>query len=418
MDEELELLFDPDPFIASIEKMKASFDSFAESMQKKDKTTQSSIVKENKKSSNEIFNAFKKIALIGGFFIGIYRGVKGLVQRIPEIGMAFKIAGDIFYRNFLWPLRRMLIPMLNNFLRWVRDSRIMFIQWGQVLVNIFVIVKIAISTAVKLIKNLIDGFLEGINKGTGRMFKNLTELINLTLFKIAMILAMINVKLEPIMKLLGDIFGQVTESVIKFTKGFIKGFIGVAEKIDILGKLEKILGGVLEIVKELEPLLEPLGTALGALVAGTLGVALDIIDGVISGINTIIDLLSGNITGEEMGRKAEAWFNKHKMIKALVIPGGWQELLDERNKKKKEEKVKDAIITKEGKILRTDPMDTLIATKNPNRFGMNEINLKFDNIFNITVSEGNAKNAGENFGMGLMNMINFELKKEYKLQGN
>ena len=61
-------------------------------------------------------------------------------QHIPEVGRAFNIAGQVFFKNFFWPLRRMLMPMLQRMLDWVRDHRTLFVKWGTVLANIFKVI--------------------------------------------------------------------------------------------------------------------------------------------------------------------------------------------------------------------------------------------------------------------------------------
>ena len=69
-------------------------------------------------------------------------------------------------------------------------------------------------------------------------------------------------------------------------------------------------------------------------------------------------------------------------------------------------KVNDAIITKDGKVIHTDPQDNIIATKNLSGAGGRSVNLSMNfGNFNFTVTEGNARNAGANFANGLQGQI-------------
>jgi len=62
--------------------------------------------------------------------------------------------------------------------------------------------------------------------------------------------------------------------------------------------------------------------------------------------------------------------------------------------------VKDAIITKRGEVVRVDPNDTIMAAKDPGRFGGNlEVNV------NLYVTEGDARNAGTEFASGFEDQL-------------
>lgn len=428
MDEELELLFDPDPFIASVEKMSASFDKFCNKMDKKQEITQKNTIKTSKTSSGEIFKAFSKLAIIGTLFVGIYKGVKNLVSHIPEIGTVFKIAGDIFMRNFLWPLRRMLIPMLNGLLRWVRDSRVMFIQWGSVLVNIFIVVKNIISVAINMIRGLIDGFLEGIRKGTGATFKDITELINLTLFKIAIILAFVSVKLKKIMPTLKGIMSAITVDIIKFSKGFAKAFskIGVGFFEDFASTLEKIEN----ILTRLTPAMEILGKIIGTAIITPLRIMMMVLNNILGLFSDLLDMSAKKMSKEDFFKKFSEGFKKNVGEIEDIFKGIGETFKNENKETNKQEtpkktftkdiETKDAIIKPNGQIIRPDPSDTIITTKNPGKINNNNKNivLNMSNNYNITTTEGNAKKTGENIAIGLMEKIRMGLENEYVLQGN
>jgi len=82
----------------------------------------------------------------------------------------------------------------------------------------------------------------------------------------------------------------------------------------------------------------------------------------------------------------------------------------------KGESVQDAIITKDGKVIRTSPEDNIIATKGMPGSQKVEINLSMAGA-NFSVTEGNARSAGENFGSGLIDKIKDALVTQRVLVG-
>ena len=53
----------------------------------------------------------KLLVLAGGI-----KGVTKLFDQIPEVGKAFSIAKEIVFKNFLYPLRKAIFPMLLHYL--------------------------------------------------------------------------------------------------------------------------------------------------------------------------------------------------------------------------------------------------------------------------------------------------------------
>jgi hypothetical protein len=88
--------------------------------------------------------------------------------------------------------------------------------------------------------------------------------------------------------------------------------------------------------------------------------------------------------------------------------------------------IRDAIITKEGKLIHTDPQDNLIATKSLDLNGVygkksNESNkggnYSIVNHVYLTVSEGNARNAGNNFIDGIEQGLKNKIQNGLLLEG-
>ena len=107
-----------------------------------------------KSVSKGVINAAAKIGLLKLAF----HGVQAAIKKMPEIGKAFGIAKDIIMKNFLFPIRKAIFPLLQKFLDWVRDNRAMFVKWGQTLVTIFTVVSKAVGNVIELGKKLIASF--------------------------------------------------------------------------------------------------------------------------------------------------------------------------------------------------------------------------------------------------------------------
>jgi len=424
----LDLTFDTDSFKQSVDKMTETFNKFSDSMQKKDTKRGNEMKMNAKATAKGMMQAFGKLAMIGGIFVAAFQGLKKVVSAIPEIGMTFKIAGEIFMRNFIWPLRKMLIPLLNQFLAWVRNSRTLFIAWGSILANIFKVIFITIKSAITLIKTLFSSFLKGLNDMYKGAFGNLTDLVNMILFKIAMVIAFITAKIQPLMEVLGTIFAKLVKIVANFVKGFVEGFLEVANNLGTMEKLKGLLEGISTILEGLEPAFKGLGKIIGT----TIGVAFNL---VINKIKLFTDLLgnlvqfaTGKMSGKdflEASKTAGAEYIKseidaYKQLGQGLFEAGKdtaKDYIEMYKQNKANRKVNDAIIRPNGDVIETHPMDTLIATKNPEKLGGANINLNFSNNFNISGGDNIRQKVIESTKV-MMEQIRMGLMDEYVLQGN
>ena len=107
-----------------------------------------------KSVSKGVINAAAKIGLLKLAF----RGIQAAIREMPEISKAFGIAKNIILKNFLYPVRKAIFPVLQKFLDWVRDNRAMFVKWGQILVTIFHVVSAAIGRVIEIGKGLLRTF--------------------------------------------------------------------------------------------------------------------------------------------------------------------------------------------------------------------------------------------------------------------
>lgn len=231
--DDVTLTFDPsmfqkgiDSINSGLEQMNQHFSSFAKQSTKKVQQVGLSAM-----------NLVKALAPIGIAFAGIRKAI----HQIPELGRTFSIAGDIISKQLLWPLRRELIPILQKFLDWVRDNRAMFLRWGNVVANVFRIIKSIIGGIWDFIKRFwetLSGHLETI---FGRSIKAVGDMVNVILFKVAAVVQFIMALFSP----LAEFFANIFAIMIKSVKAFISGFI------DGLGDLSPELKQVTEWISEL-----------------------------------------------------------------------------------------------------------------------------------------------------------------------
>lgn len=333
---------------------------------------QSSKDTEKAKEKNESFgkglsNLVGKLGLIAI----AYKSIQKILQNMPEIGQALGIVKDVFFKNFLFPLRKLVFPLLQRLVDWVRDNRVQFIKWGQILANVFKVIGNQIKFVIDLGKKIVRTFAGFFENTFGISIKNMTELMNILSFKFAVVMTFIQSLLT---KTLG--------SIGKFFEGFSEGFKFMKIDSTIMDDITSTFSEFMILLKDLEPLLKPIGKLVGQIFGATLKLAIATISlgfkGIEQTIGSIVDLIKlvkGEISGKEFGELFKASGTKlfgaqaealpdikensvfGKLLNKLVAPDLAQPI-------KRERKVKDAIIKKDGTIINTSPDDNLIATKN------------------------------------------------------
>ena len=73
--------------------------------------------------------------------------------------------------------------MLNRFLKWVQASRGLFIKWGAVIVNVFKSMIVVFKAFWTLAKAVIKGFTSTFGNMFKGMGKDMTEVVNVMIFK-------------------------------------------------------------------------------------------------------------------------------------------------------------------------------------------------------------------------------------------
>lgn len=395
-----------------------------------------------KKIADTSMRTFKGIIAKVGLLVAAFRGLKGVMNSIPEIGKALGIAKDVFLKNLLWPLRQAVMPLLQKLLNWVRDNRGMFVKWGFILKNIFNVV----AKAVKFFWDILKGvgtYLFGIlNRILGINTKTMEEFINLMTFKLAVgfellkkIMGPIGEALKPLVNFVAQIAGAAFQGVINFfsdlfTKGtvinsmfssiyetvkmvvefiaktgmaFFKGFLS---NIQAIGEpLARIFETVKNIVakfiggKETLQGWEKIFKFIGEVLSGTIAIALDLVATTLEAIQKIIEFFQAPDLGERIMKRLEKF---PEFIMTGKMPA----------EKKPVSKSHDAFISKDGKLFPIDSDDNVIATKGGGVGGRSVI---FD-FSHMTVnlasgSQDEAKRAADDIVGRIRTQLNLELSR-------
>lgn len=405
--------------------------------------------------SGKIAAGFLKGSIVVGLFKKGVEGVRSVIARMPEIGSAFEIAKDIFFRNFLFPVRQAILPLLSRMLDWVREHRAAFVQWGQLVVGVFRTAWTVASVFVKAVRDLVFTLFPRLRTVMGEGFMNT---MNLVLFKISTVAIALGLALRNLTEKYGPGLGQIVEAVLKIAgvvvgvawaalTGFIQGLRDMGPAIvdawnglaDAFGSLGAALGifkdkGFLAIIKGV-------GENLGKIGGAAIAVGLNVVAAAVQFLAMAIAALTGNLDALKAGAGNLEDIG-HRILGALglegVAPainrafeggiyqglksiglGGAAEAL--RNMgltpsiagpgvypaPKMYGPFQDAVITPEGRVIRTDPQDYLIATKTPGG-SRGPVTVTIGDI-RLTVTEGNARRAGEAFGAGVYRQLKDDL---------
>jgi hypothetical protein len=405
-EEQIDLAFNTDPFENAMNTIIKGIVRITNAMEKGNQE----VVKKDKVKNESMKKGFSNIVAFGiAKFEILKQAFRRVISEIPEFATTFKMAGDIILKQLLWPLRQQLIPMLQKMLNWVRDNRTVFLQLG-------VVIKNAFSVAIGIVKNffgVLQSLFEGFNRSLGKMlnFENITEALNVAMFKIALLFAFLEVKIRPYAELIGEIFGAIIKSVKNFAKGFADTFMSISESMGIWDDLKTVLEGIRDILEFLSPAFEVLGNIIGTGLAASIKLMLLPLKLLMKFLGGLKDMVEGKIDFGEFldSLKDEAW-ESLKEVGSGIVEGGKKTIGTGKkvfNKiTGKEEKVDDAIIKPDGTIIRTNPLDTIMAVKNPEKSmgGSKQLSIG-DMTINLNVTEGNAKEAGINFANGLGQQI-------------
>ena len=373
-----------------------------------------------KKMSGNVAMGIGKFAMIAGAIVGAFKVASSAIQKfVPEIGTTFGIVGKIIGKNLLWPLRQELIPILQKLLNWVAQNRTLFVQFGMVLVNVFKFVKTTFEVLARLFDPIIQRVRNLLKTIFGDTASSITETINIVIFKLTTLMIALESILAPLFEGIGDLLGGVIVAVQNFGKGFIEGFSSVFSPLEELSDYVGTLGTLLtEIGKTLEwlaPLFKTLGNIIGFGVATSLKIMISHAKAAMMVLTGLMQVL------RNPDEAADIVKNTFKNIGSMYADAGKdifkgaKETGSDIKGNFTGEKVDDAIITKDGKVIKTNPEDNIFATKGGMGGKSIEINIYGPGVLQVT--EGNAKQAGSNFAEGVSSKIRDELKTQMVLEG-
>lgn len=391
-----------------------------------------------KNVSKGVINAVAKMGLLKLAF----NGIRSAIKEMPEIGKTFTIAKDIIMRNFLFPVRKAIFPVLQKFLDWVRDNRGMFVKWGQTLVTVFTVVSKAVGNVIDLGKRLIASFGDFFNRTFGTNIKSFNDLLNIISFKFAVVVEFLKRMLTPIIDTMKPFIESVVANFLKIAEpvGRIAGhLIDIAASLltannngnSLFSIFSSILSAVTDIAKFAAEIVESFVKGLKPNISGIVDKFQDIADL----IKDIVEKIFGGTEHLKEWKEVFQWIGDF-IGKAIQVPLEGIRLALEATSglidlwkaaggavedffgigKPKETKVKDAIIKPSGEIIKTDPADYIIATKTPGAMGKgNVINIDFSGM-NIIVQKGSQEEAVR-FGESIVDIIRNRVDRELVRSG-
>jgi hypothetical protein len=425
MDNALEFSYKTDGFEDAIKLMINAYEGFTKAVDKmsaaQEKNFEQTVDRQSEKQVNALKDTEKKEKVIresslkkfsawtvakGVLIAGLVKAAAMKVwatiqQNIPEIGQTFKIAGDIMAKNLLWPLRLQLIPLLQKLLTWTKDHRADFLKYGVVIANVFKAIMVGVNVAASLLKTFAKAFSEAFN------IKNLSDFINIASLKLALIFGILRAQLEPLVV-----------AIARATAALVKDIGLIVKFLNDIGLIRGAITLLTELLNVLTDLLNLDFSSFGK--------------GFVTYLKSLKEDTSAYLSGSSPEKQWEKMSKEYKILYEQ-LPKQQQALFDTKASKVKysseyvdlidemrrtlpnshadyKGSINDGIIKPDGSIIKTDPGDTLIATKNPvtkssmsNSYSMGEIKV------NLTVTEGNAQTAGIITGRSIAQTIRAEL---------
>lgn len=426
--EDVTFTFNPMPFQKGIEQVNKGLNS----MEK----TAGNVAQGVSKGISRM--ATKVMGLAGAFL-----SVRGAIRSMPEIGQTFQMAGEVIKRNLLWPLRKTLMPVLQGLLDWVRDHRATFAEWGQHLVGVlrgaWEIAKVFWG-ALKGVANVLR---EMMGRAIPAMNRSISDTMNILQFKMVLVAKILedvfqrvatfwkDSGLLDLWERMFDIVSDIVDASARMVKAFGEGFASrfkditdAAERLyDAMDSLLTAIfgGGDGSGLEKATELFRKFGNVAGGVVAAGVETLAAVIETLAENIKSMKDAIgdgkwmrlleeipffgafaeAGRITGEKgggfgefVGESGRALYKRTLIDELAEILGG---LLGGGNSTE----VDDALIRPGREVVKFNPNDTIIATQTPGAFGGN-VSVSVDmSGTQMTVTEGNAEAAGENFGYGL-----------------
>ena len=278
--------FDPSSFLNGIKSIVNAMGQMERKGNESSGKIEKAIHANGKAISNVAGQLIKKVAGIAM----AYMGLRAIMSRMPEIGRTWSIAGDIMMRNFLYPLRKEILPYLQKILDWTRDHRIMFVRWGNQLVNIFRIIKNIVSTLIDTLKRMWERLSEGLERIFGKSIKSMEDMVNIMMFKLSALCQFIMILLQPVFDFIIDSFVTMIQWVKAFTDGFVVGMGDITPALtDVYNQFTRLLTTITGLTQNNNTLINSFKT-LGAVLGMT-------VRPILAGIGQMLDTLITSIEG-------------------------------------------------------------------------------------------------------------------------
>jgi len=278
--------FDPSSFLNGIKSIVSAMGQMERKGNESSGKIEKAIHANGKAISNVAGQLIKKVAGIAM----AYMGLRAIMSRMPEIGRTWSIAGDIMMRNFLYPLRKEILPYLQKILDWTRDHRIMFVRWGNQLVNIFRIIKNIVSTLIDTLKRMWERLSEGLERIFGKSIKSMEDMVNIMMFKLSALCQFIMILLQPVFDFIIDSFVTMIQWVKAFTDGFVVGMGDITPALtDVYNQFTRLLTTITGLTQNNNTLINSFKT-LGAVLGMT-------VRPILAGIGQMLDTLITSIEG-------------------------------------------------------------------------------------------------------------------------
>jgi hypothetical protein len=420
---DVEFTFSPASFIRGFKKITESVTTMGGKLKEKAKsisgkftsffsgakTESDKVVTGTQDISKAVFGAMTKFAIIGGIVKGVFNKAVGAVKEfLPEIGVSLGIVKDIMFKNLFWPLRKQLLPILQGMIKWVQQNRGTFVKWGQVLANIFNVIVTGAKGVIRFIKAIFKGFFSTLKGVFGDSKKGFTEFINVLTFKLAVLAEFMGAIFEPIGEKVGMIFGEIFKNIKTFTDAVFGAFSKVSDGLSfsMFEDFKSLFDDILDIVKELNPAFRVLGDIVGRVLVVAFVNITQSIKAMFKVLSATIKLIKNPKQFREIGAELKGFFKESfaKRVESVKSAVGIK-------------KVDDALIKKDGTVVKLNPLDNVLATKgDPLAKGGGAVSLQIGDI-NLNVTEGNASNAGQNFATGMMNKFKDNLILDGLLAG-
>jgi len=362
----------------------------------------------SKKMGKGMGKTLTAVGLKFGLIIGAIKGVGAMAKNfIPEIGTAFQIAGNIFMKNFLQPLRMLLLPILNKILKWVRESRPLFVKLGSVFLNVLKSVVQILKTVFNLLKKALEPIINVIKQALGGTVDEISDTINLLLVKITAFTILLEDLLAPVFGGIAEYIEKLITLYKRFGQGLVDGIKKYFQQGAVMETLENfklLFQNILETMEFLAPAFEVMGKVVGVVLVGAFNILIDSLNILIAELMLLFDLMDPSKREGAFKRFGEAM---NKAITQGGTAGMFNQIKQETGTGKgafargqMPQEYQDVIITKKGDIIRTSPEDMIMATKGGLPGGGPSVSVTVGDI-HVTTTEGDAKQAGINFMEGI-----------------